>query len=134
MNPHDSPSHEGQSSDDQKRQRRRRLLAALGAGIVGAYVAPTLFSLGQAQAQHAPGHFRNNHVPPGHAKRRHSRPSYSRPSYSRPSYSRPSGGRRRHSHQHGYRWDEHRHYRDNRHYLHDRNGVRLIISVSPSRW
>ena len=117
------------SSDDQKRQRRRRLLAALGAGIVGAYVAPTLFSLGQAQAQHAPGHFRGNHVPPGHAKRRHSRPSYSRPSYSR-----PSGGRRRRGHPHGYRWDERRHYHDNRHYLHDRNGVRLIISVSPSRW
>lgn len=56
---------------DIHRQRRRRLLAALGTGLAGAYVAPTLFSVGQAQAGD-------------------SRPSYSRPSYSRPSYSRPT--------------------------------------------
>ena len=56
---------------------RRRLLTMIGVGLAGAYVAPTLFSLGQAQA----GDWRNSY----------SRPSYSRPSYSRPSYSRPSG-------------------------------------------
>lgn len=54
---------------DDHRQRRRRLLTSLGVGLVGAYVAPTLFSVGQAQAWHS---------------------SYSRPSYSRYSYSRPS--------------------------------------------
>lgn len=59
------------------RQSRRRLLTMIGVGLAGAYVAPTLFSVGQAQA----GHWRNSY----------SRPSYSRPSYSRPSYSRPSG-------------------------------------------
>lgn len=58
---------------DLHRQRRRRLLAALGTGLAGAYVAPTLFSVGQARAGGS-----------------YSRPSYSRPSYSRPSYSRPS--------------------------------------------
>lgn len=56
-------------SADDHRQRRRRLLTSLGVGLVGAYVAPTLFSVGQAQAWHS---------------------SYSRPSYSRYSYSRPS--------------------------------------------
>ncbi|WNK21124.1 hypothetical protein P1P91_05460 [Halomonas piscis] len=56
---------------DIHRKRRRRLLAALGTGLAGAYVAPTLFSVGQAQAG---GRWS----------------SYSRPSYSRPSYSRPS--------------------------------------------
>lgn len=61
---------------DSHRQRRRRLLGALGTGLVGAYVAPTLFSIGQARA--------------GDRWERASRPSYSRPSYSRPSYSRPS--------------------------------------------
>lgn len=48
----------------------------LGVGIAGAYVAPTLFSVGQAQAWHRGSSY--------------SRPSYSRPSYSHPSYSRPS--------------------------------------------
>lgn len=62
---------------EDNRQSRRRLLTMLGVGLAGAYVAPTLFSLGQAQA----GDWRNSY----------SRPSYSRPSYSRPSYSHPSG-------------------------------------------
>lgn len=67
------------SSEENKdhRQSRRRLLTMIGVGLAGAYVAPTLFSLGQAQA----GNWRNSY----------SRPSYSRPSYSYPSYSRPSG-------------------------------------------
>lgn len=64
-------------ADNSIRQSRRRLLTMIGVGLAGAYVAPTLFSLGQAQA----GDWRNSY----------SRPSYSRPSYSRPSYSRPSG-------------------------------------------
>ena len=59
------------------RQSRRRLLTMIGVGLAGAYVAPTLFSIGQAQASN----WRNSY----------SRPSYSRPSYSYPSYSRPSG-------------------------------------------
>lgn len=61
-------SQELENTDDQ-RQRRRRLLTSLGVGLVGAYVAPTLFSVGQAQAWHS---------------------SYSRPSSFRYSYSRPS--------------------------------------------
>ncbi|MGO5000023.1 hypothetical protein [Oceanisphaera sp. W20_SRM_FM3] len=69
------------------RQSRRRLLTIIGVGLAGAYVAPTLFSLGQAQA----GDWRNSYSRP-----RYSRPSYSRPSYSRPSYSRPSGYEHRH--------------------------------------
>lgn len=32
-------------------QRRRRLLTSLGLGVLGAYVAPTLFTVGEAQAQ-----------------------------------------------------------------------------------
>jgi len=103
--------------DEQKRQSRRRLLASLGLGIAGAYVAPTLFSLGQAQAQHGGGRSR-----PSYSRPSYSRPSYSRPSYSRPSYSRPSGGYRRD------RRDVY-HYRED-----DRSGVRLVISVTPSRW
>nr|WP_205600832.1 hypothetical protein [Halomonas socia] len=84
--------------------RRRKLLAALGLGGVAAYVAPTLFSLGQAQAQawHDAGivveiggrrhrrQRRGSYSRPSYSRPSYSRPSYSRPSYSRPSYSRPS--------------------------------------------
>lgn len=65
-------------------QQRRRLLLMLGVGIVSAYVAPTLFSVGEAQARD----WRGN---------RSHRGSYNRGSYSRGSYSRASGydGRRR---------------------------------------
>lgn len=63
-------------AENHLRQSRRRLLTMLGVGLAGAYVAPTLFSLGQAQA----GDWRNSY----------SRPSYSRPSYSHPSYSGPN--------------------------------------------
>lgn len=97
---------------DQHRQRRRRLLACLGAGVAGAYVAPTLFSVGQAQAWHP-----------------HSHPSRSRPSWSRPSRSRPSrydGAHRRHKqarhkHHHYYRDDRHRSHRE---YQRDRRRLR----------
>lgn len=95
------------SLPDETRRRRRRLLATLGVGLAGAYVAPTLFSLGQVQAG--------------------SRPSHSRPSHSRPSYSRPSGG------DHHTRRDRYRHRDDHRHEAH-RDGIRLIISLRPSRW
>lgn len=64
--------------------QRRRLLSMLGAGIATAYVVPTLFSVGQAQARDWHGD-------------RSERGSYNRGSYSRGSYSRASGydGRRR---------------------------------------
>lgn len=55
--------------------QRRRLLGMLGVGLAAAYVAPTLFSVGQAEAGY----------------RYNKRGSYSRPSYSRPSYSKYSG-------------------------------------------
>lgn len=99
---------------EQHRQRRRRLLATLGAGLAGAYVAPTLFSVGQAQAGH-----------------RHSHPSHSRPSWSRPSHSRPSrhdgahrGHKRaRHKHHHDhYHRDDRRH--SHREYERDRRRLR----------
>lgn len=56
-------------------QHRRRLLAVLGIGVAAAYIAPTLFSVGQAEARH----------------RQDQRGSYSRDGYSGSSYSRPSG-------------------------------------------
>lgn len=108
-----------ESPEEQKRRSRRRLLATLGMGIAGAYVAPTLFSLGQAQAQ---AHAFSRRSRPSYSRPSYSRPSYSRPSYSRPSYSRPSGGYRRD------RRDVHYRRQD------DRPGVRLVISVAPSRW
>lgn len=60
---------------DEPCQQRRRLLSILGVGLAAAYVAPTLFSVGQAEAGY----------------RYNKRGSYSRPSYSRPSYSKFSG-------------------------------------------
>lgn len=56
--------------------QRRRLLAMLGVGIAVAYVAPTLFSVGEAQAWDRRDR-RNKHGKRG--------------SYSRASYSRMSG-------------------------------------------
>lgn len=98
--------------DEGKRLSRRRLLATLGVGIAGAYVAPTLFSLGQAHAWHDEPRDRRYHRSgdshPSHSRPSYSRPSYSRPSYSRPSYSRPSGGYHRHIfhyHTHDHRPD-----------------------------
>lgn len=96
------------SLSDETRRRRRRLLATLGVGLAGAYVAPTLFSLGQAQAG-------------------------SRPSYSRPSYSRPSGRERHTRRDHHSRRDRYPHRDDHRHDAH-RDGIRLVISLRPSRW
>lgn len=64
--------------------QRRRLLSMLGVGIATAYVAPTLFSVGEAEAR-------------GWRGDRRYRGSYKRGSYRRGSYSRASGydGRRR---------------------------------------
>lgn len=106
------------SLPDETRRRRRRLLATLGVGLAGAYVAPTLFSLGQVQAG---------------SRLSHSRPSYSRPSYSRPSYSRPSGRERHYRRDHHTRRDRYPHRDDHRHDAH-RDGIRLVISLRPSRW
>ncbi len=98
---HATPPEEG------KRLSRRRLLATLGVGIAGAYVAPTLFSLGQAHAWHdEPRDRRSGYSHPSHSRPSYSRPSYSRPSYSRPSYSRPSGG----YHRHIYHYHTHDHH------------------------
>lgn len=65
-----------------KRRSRRQVLASLGLGAAALYVAPTMFSMGQAEA-------REHH----HSRSRYSRPRYSRPSYSRPRYSKPSHSR-----------------------------------------
>lgn len=110
-----------ESPDEQKRQSRRRLLATLGVGMAGAYVAPTLFTLGQAQAHQ--GRSRPSHSRPSHSRPSYSRPSYSRPSYSRPSHSRPSGGYR------GDRRDGYSRRDDDA-----SQSIRLILSVTPSRW
>ena len=61
---------------DKPCQQRRRLLAMLGVGIATAYVAPTLFSVGEAEA-------RDRYDRRG---RNGKRGSYSRGSYSRGSY------------------------------------------------
>ncbi|MEZ2721318.1 hypothetical protein ACBP46_07785 [Paenalcaligenes hominis] len=66
---------------NEKKQRRRRLLSSIGIGMLGAYVAPTFFTVGEAQAQ-------------WRRQRSYSHPSYSRYrrsysysySYSAPSY------------------------------------------------
>lgn len=68
-----------------KRRSRRQVLASLGLGAAALYVAPTLFSMGQAEAREH------------HSRSRYSRPSYSRPRYSRPSYSRPRYSKTKHS-------------------------------------
>lgn len=72
-----------------KRRSRRQVLASLGLGAATLYVAPTLFSMGQAEA-------REHH----HSRSRYSRPSYSRPRYSRHSHSRHSHSRHGHSRPH----------------------------------
>lgn len=66
-------------ASEQPCPQRRRLLTLLGVGIATAYVAPTLFSVGEAEARGWRGDGRN------------------RGSYRRGSYSRASGydGRRR---------------------------------------
>lgn len=77
-----------------KRRSRRQVLASLGLGAAALYVAPTLLSMGQAEARE------HRHSRPSRSRPSYSRPSYSRPHYSRPRYSRPDYSRARHSHQH----------------------------------
>lgn len=70
-------------------QQRRRLLTMLGVGIATVYVAPTLFTVGSAQARDWGTDRRQ--------RGSYNRGGYNRGSYSRGSYSRASGydGRRR---------------------------------------
>lgn len=88
MSSHDNELENNEVNDkeveitDSHRQRRRRLLATLGMGIAGAYVAPTLFSVGQAHAQAWDRRYDSS---TGATRRDSYRHSYSRPSYSRPS-------------------------------------------------
>ncbi|MCL7750146.1 hypothetical protein LV475_00790 [Guyparkeria hydrothermalis] len=93
-------------------RRRRRLLITLGAGLAGAYVAPTLVNVAGAH----PGPHRHGSG-----------------SFSRPSYSRPSG---KHHHHHGHHeYRERRYYRDDRRHHHHRDSeLRLNILLHPSRW
>lgn len=80
-----------QDAADNPCPQRRRLLSMLGLGIAAAYVAPTLFSVGEAQARG----WRGDHGNRGS----YNRGSYysNRGSYRNRSYSRASGydGRRR---------------------------------------
>lgn len=73
-----SKKQKNELNEKEQRQRRRRLIASIGVGVLGAYVAPTLFTVGEAQAQ-----WRH--------RRSYSRSSYSRYRYSYSySYSAPS--------------------------------------------
>ncbi|WP_125199046.1 hypothetical protein [Guyparkeria sp. SCN-R1] len=92
--------------------RRRRLLITLGAGVAGAYVAPTLVTVARAEPPHHGGHGGHH----GH---------------SGPSYSRPSGHHRHYSERRYYR-DKH-HYR-RRHHDHHDSGMHFNILLHPSRW
>lgn len=82
-----------------KRRSRRQVLASLGLGAAALYVAPTLFSMGQAEAREH-HHSRSRYSRPSYSRPRYSRHSYSRPSYSRPHYSKPRHSRPHHSRPH----------------------------------
>lgn len=79
-----------------KRRSRRQVLASLGLGAAALYVAPTLFSMGQAEAREH-HHSRSRYSRPSYSRPRYSRHSYSRPSYPRPHYSKPRHSRPHHS-------------------------------------
>lgn len=79
-----------------KQRSRRQVLASLGLGAAALYVAPTLFSMGQAEAREH-HHSRSRYSRPSYSRPRYSRHSYSRPSYSRHSYSRPRYSKTKHS-------------------------------------
>jgi hypothetical protein len=138
-----------------QRRSRRQVLASLGFGAAALYVAPSLLSMGQAEA-HERGHSRpigHHHQRPGrgrskpsHSRSRYSRPRYSRPSYarseySRPNYSRPDYSRPEYS-RNGYSRSPYPHHGDSRPYRYDerprweRDGViELRISrLLPHRW
>lgn len=118
-----SPDH-STIQQEMHRKRRRRLLATLGAGIAGAYVAPTLFTVGQAHAWHEPARGRGSRAS-------RSRPSYSRPSYSRPSYSRPSHSRVDYSRPSRWRSDD---AFEARREFHGRYVYHRTRFSRPSRW
>ncbi|AZM96194.1 hypothetical protein EI420_11105 [Vreelandella venusta] len=84
-----------------KRRSRRQVLASLGLGAAALYVAPTLSSMGQAEARehhHSRSRYsRSSYSRPRYSRHSHSRHSYSRHSYSRHSYSRPHYSKPRHS-------------------------------------
>lgn len=91
--------------------RRRRLLVTLGAGLAGAYVAPTLVNVARAEDRHHRGHH----------------------GYHRSSYSRPSG-----HHDHHY-YEERHYYHDDyhhrrRHHDHHDSSMHFNILLHPSRW
>lgn len=65
-----------------QRRSRRQVLMAMGFGAAALYVAPTLVSIGQAEAR----------------GRHSSRYSYSRPSHPHGHHSRPGRSRHHHSH------------------------------------
>lgn len=118
-----------------QRRSRRQVLASLGLGAAALYVAPTLLSMGQAEAQ---GHSRSR---PSRSRPSHSRPSYSRPRYSRPNYSRPRYSRPDYSRHRYSRSSNPRHWnsRPQRHHERsrwERDGViELRISrLLPHRW
>ena len=128
-----------------QRRSRRQVLASLGFGAAALYVAPTLLSMGQAEA-HDRGYSRPNghhHQRPGRgrAKHSHSRPSYSRPHYARPDYSHPDYSRPEYS-RNGYSRSPYPDHGDSRPYRYDerprweRDGViELRISrLLPHRW
>lgn len=134
-----------------KQQRsRRQVLASLGFGAAALYVAPSLLSMGQAEA-HERGHSRphghhhqrvgRGRSKPSHSRPSHSRPNYSRPNYARPEYSRPDYSRPEYS-RNGYSRSPYPPQRDSRPYRYDerprweREGViELRISrLLPHRW
>lgn len=87
-----------------KRRSRRQVLASLGLGAAALYVAPTLFSMGQAEAREH-HHSRSRYSRPSYSRPRYSRPSYSRPRYSKPSHSRPHYSRPSYARPQRSRWD-----------------------------
>lgn len=123
-----------------QRRSRRQVLASLGLGAAALYVAPTLLSMGQAEA-HERRHSRpKGHHQHGHSGRRHSKPSHSRPQYSRPHYSRPGYSRPEYT-RNGYsrspKHHQHTHpYGRNERSRWERDGViELRISrLLPHRW
>ncbi len=87
-----------------KRRSRRQVLASLGLGAAALYVAPTLFSMGQAEAREH-HHSRSCYSRPSYSRPRYSRPSYSRPRYSKSSHSRPHYSRPYYARPQRSRWD-----------------------------
>ena len=125
-----------------KRRSRRQVLASLGLGAAALYVAPTLLSMGQAEAREhrhsRPSRSLPSYSRPSYSRPHYSRPHYSRPHYSRPRYSRPDYSRARHSHQHhsrhGHGYPE-RYYSRPQRSRWERDGViEICLSRVLPRW